>query len=456
MLLYSKQGVPFYKLAGASPKEFTGTVSDPENPTLSDALRALLNSMKREATKGLGFSGKDFRPTMEQVVAVARQEKDFVEPPGIIGKNDAPSSPGSTSHDAGGDTSGEGGQPTATPTIRRPRGLRTLCARNAVLMSARPGESEPVAEPGERDKSVTVTDAECDSVTVTEVSRLQSVKSPANSSGDNDLRQRDTGVTVTEAAPSSSSISFSSSSFPEGKEEEKEEETQETTTTRAVTPDIEQAAPEQKPVMPAAEQQALLIWRYAAGLRTSEDAVRYQWNNEPEALAARLARAGIDPGTGRRLKYSAAEPGDDAPRSPQDAPGAPQGIGTGVQAPTGVQASGGIVAAPVTTPPAAGSPTSSRARRRSGLSHAGDILPDGLGADVERDHERDAERDIGSPAPGSPPTSAADDRLQADAPAELLSDADTVRLRNKALRDIAAFSTTMTTSVTATASPAAD
>jgi hypothetical protein len=110
----------------------------------------------------------------------------------------------------------------------------------------------------------------------------------------------------------------------------------------------------------------------------------------------------------------------------------------------------------VTTPPAAGSPTSSRARRRSGLSHAGDILPDGLGADVERDHERDAERDIGSPAPGSPPTSAADDRLQADAPAELLSDADTVRLRNKALRDIAAFSTTMTTSVTATASPAAD
>jgi len=95
----------------------------------------------------------------------------------------------------------------------------------------------------------------------------------------------------------------------------------------------------------------------------------------------------------------------------------------------------------VTTPPAAGSPTPSRARRRSGLSPALDVLTDGLD-----DH---AERDIGSPASASPA-----DGLQDDAPAELLSDADTVRLRNEALRAIAAFSTTTTGSVTVSVTPA--
>ena len=415
MLLYSRQGVPFYKLAGASPKEFTGTVSDPENPTLSDALRALLNSMKREAAKGLGFKGKDFRPTMEQVVAVARLEKDFVEQPDGTGQKDSTTPTGSASPDtAGGVTPGDRFHAPGSIQARAKSRLRTLCARNSVLQPPSPSEPEPVAEPGqrdesvtpwwtrqrcprvrvaehgERDESVTVTDAERDSVTVTELSRPESVTSPANSSGDKDLRQRDKSVTVTPAAPSSSSISFSSSSSPKGEEEEKEEETKETTTTRAVTPDTEQAAPERKPVMPAAEQQALLIWRYAAGLRTSEDAVRYQWNHEPEALAARLARAGIDPGTGQRLKYAT---GEDTPTSPQDAPGSPSGIGTGVQSVSGGQASGGTTGAPATTTPT-GSPDDVDALG-SRLSHGLTTVTARLQSD---DHAEDADHDAGHDA----------------------------------------------------------
>jgi hypothetical protein len=416
MLLYSRQGVPFYKLAGASPKEFTGTVSDPENPTLSDALRALLNSMKREATKGLGFKGKDFRPTIDEVVAVARQEKDFIEPPDIIGKKDAPSPAGSTSHDVGTVAPSEGA-PASDALRERPASrLRVLCARNSVLKPPQAGEPEPLAEPGERDKGVTVTDAERDSVTVTEVSRPESVTSPAKPSNDNDLRQRDSGVTVTDAAPSSSSISFSSSS-PEG-EEEKEEKTQETTTTRAVTPDTEQAT-ERKTVMPAAEQQALLIWRYAAGLRTSEDAVRYQWNNEPEALAARLTRAGIDPGTGQRLKYAAAATDDVSSRKPQEAPGSPSDIVTGTQPAQGEQASGGNVGASTLTSPPAGSPDD--------VDALGSLLSPGLAdatTGLQGDaHDEDADHDDG----------------RTDAERQQWNEAEQERRRQEALRAIAAF-----------------
>jgi len=176
---------------------------------------------------------------------------------------------------------------------------------------------------------------------------------------------------------------------------------------------------------------------------------------------------GIDPATGFPMAAPDAEPAatagepaaaaqdtadhpadvltaDDARRSPQDAPGAPQGTGTDVQAVSSEQASGGGSAAQATTPPAAGSPMPSRARQRSGLSHAADVLPDGLDDDAERHRQRDAERDTGSPASGS------DD---GDGPAELLSDADIEQRRQQGLRAIAAWSTTTTESVTLSVTP---
>jgi hypothetical protein len=187
--------------------------------------------------------------------------------------------------------------------------------------------------------------------------------------------------------------------------------------------------------------------------------VRDQGRRRPDVLLARLKEAGIDPATGFPMAAPDAEPAtpagepatagqgtayrpagvmtaDDTCRSPQDAPGAPQGTGTDVQAVSSHQAAGGGSAAQAMTPPPAGSPSSSRARQRSGLSHAADVLPGGL--------DDAAERETGSPASGS------DD---GDGPAELLSDADIEQRRQQGLRAIAAWSTTTTESVTLSVTP---
>jgi len=77
MLLWSpKTQGWFYKVTGATPP-LTGTVTDQENPTLADALKALLDARLTQAQREKGKLGETvFSPSMEQLVAAARQERD--------------------------------------------------------------------------------------------------------------------------------------------------------------------------------------------------------------------------------------------------------------------------------------------------------------------------------------------------------------------------------------------
>lgn len=511
MLFWSKTNEGwFYKVPGSVP-DLTGTVTDQNNPTLADALKALLDARLTQVQKAKGrLDDPTFSPSMEQLVAAARREQADRQAAAVAAArvdegNEA------FARAAADDAEQDDAEPGSGERFSE---LQTQDAKSHPTPT---GDIEPADAPG--DRSTSSPDSHAEPVPATadaqpdDVADDRSPTPPADAQdgdiqgttrgqhGDMGTCPQNVPIAATGdrvASPSSgngldaapcppkcpqdttgTSPSSSSSSL---NEEEKEEDT---TTTRA-TADAERDAPgtaEQDddfsrylkatdrrddfdryltaagtapPVDPATAER---IQRLAAALDTTPEAVREQGRYRPDVLDARLRAVGIDPATGFPMaarhaepgdqgtadRLAAALPGDDAPRSPQDAPGAPQATGTGVQSVSSGQASGGIVAAPVTTPPAAGSPTPSRALRRSGLSHALDILTDGLDADDQRDHERDI---------GSPPTSAAADRLQSDVPAELLSDADTVRLRNKALRDIAAFSTTTTTSVTVSVTPA--
>jgi len=65
----------FYKVTGATPT-LTGTVSDQENPTLADALKALLDARLTQVQKTKGsLDIPTFSPSMEQLVEAASMEQ---------------------------------------------------------------------------------------------------------------------------------------------------------------------------------------------------------------------------------------------------------------------------------------------------------------------------------------------------------------------------------------------
>ena len=422
MLLWSpKTQGWFYKVTGATPP-LTGTVTDQENPTLADALKALLDARLTQAQREKGRLVQTvFSPSMEQLVAAARQE-----------------------HDAR--------QAAAAAAARVDAGNEAL-ARAAVddtdLGDHEPAQAEPPTadiEPegvAERDCHAPVTPAERDTVTCHAPVTLAR---DASTLPGNVLGAVFCHAPVTLAGPSSSSSCLNGMNH----------EDKDTTTTRA-TGDHERDAhadrgddfsrylkatgkPDEldRYLTASGHQPALdpetaaLVQRLAAALNTTPEAIREQGRHRPDVLLARCHAAGIDPKTGFPMAARAARAGDHAPTRPEDAPGSPSGTGMGVQSVSSGQASGGIVRASATTTPT-GSPDDVEVARFR-LSHGLTAVTDGLQADDHAAGERDHGRDIEQDTAGSPGDDTAEQQ----------------RRRNEGLRAVAAFSTTtiVTTSVT--------
>jgi len=263
MLLYSpKTEAWFYCLKNAEPEEWYASVADPENPSFAEALAGLHATMKRKIGKGL-CDGDALRPSLKAVVDAAeryRTERAAV----------------------------------ALDDARRDE------ANRAAAEAAAEDREDIDHEPAERDCHADVTLIQRDTVTVTEVSRLESVTCPPNSNESGDLGNGECHAPVTVTAPSSSS-SLSVSGFHEDKSKEN------TTTTSSVTPaerDHEdrildlitpQVTPEQ--TRQQAQEQRWLE-RIAQALDTTPEAVKYQRANLPHVLLARLKAKGIDPRAG--------------------------------------------------------------------------------------------------------------------------------------------------------------
>lgn len=402
MLLWSpKTQGWFYKVTGATPP-LTGTVTDQENPTLADALKALLDARLTQAQREKGRLVQTvFSPSMEQLVAAARQEHDSR-------------------------------QAAVASAARLDEGNVALA--RAADDDADQGDREPEPVPptadapsegvAERDCHAPVTPVTRDTVTCHAPVTLARDASTLPGNG---LDAVFCHASVTLAAPSSSS-----SSLNDERNENKD------TTTTSVTADHERDAhadqgddfsrylkaagkPDELDRYLTASgclptltpEQVALVQRIADALDTTPAAVREQGRNRPAWLAARCHAAGIDPKTGFPMAARAARAGDHAPTSPQDAPGRPSGTGTGVQSVSSGQASGGIVGAPATAT-STGSPDDvdvARFRLSQGLT----AVTDGLQADDHDDGRTDAEQQ------------------------RRRDDAEQHRRRNEALRDIAAF-----------------
>jgi hypothetical protein len=188
MLLFSRAGVPFYKLCGSTPTEWTGTVTDPARPSLADAYASILNAMKRGRDTGRA-TGANMSPTMDAVVSAAAIYRD-------------------------------NRRAAAEGEVRR------VVANAAFAEASADDQGDTFESVTERDCHAPVTPVVCDTVTVTVVSRPESMTCPPNASDDRDFGSVTCHAPVTEPAPSSSS-SLSVS----GDEEKKT-----TTTTSSVTP----------------------------------------------------------------------------------------------------------------------------------------------------------------------------------------------------------------------------
>jgi hypothetical protein len=262
MLLYSpKTEAWFYCLKNAEPEEWYASVADPENPSFAEALAGFHAAMKRKAGKGLGDDA--FRPSLKAVVTAAER---YRAERGAAAAEDA----------------------------RRDEANRRLAEASAE------DQGDIDHEPVERDCHAPVTVGERDTVTVTEVSRLESVTCPPNSSVEADLGNGECHARVTVTAPSSSS-SLSVSGSHEDKSKEN------TTTTSSVTPAesdhedriLELITPRVDPEQAKrTEQHRRWLERIAHALSTTTDAVESQRRNMPDVLAGRLKAAGIDPRTG--------------------------------------------------------------------------------------------------------------------------------------------------------------
>ena len=277
MLLYRKaDGVPFYKLEGASPKDFTGTVTDPDNPTLADALVALMSAMRREQQRGFQDASA-FRPTMEQMVAAAYREKSRRE---------------SAEADA----------------ARR-------AEANGALAEAADDDQDNVYNGGpERDMSrscpaVTRDSGTCPADVPLEVAEAVNGSPCSGKDLDADAEGSKCPAPCPIVAPSSSS---SSSSLNELRKENTTTTSSSTTGQRDrddilegfVRDDIldSYVAP---PPSPERVRQLERFKQFAEALGTTVDAVDSQARKEPATLAARLKAAGIDLRTGRPVNAEA-------------------------------------------------------------------------------------------------------------------------------------------------------
>jgi hypothetical protein len=274
MLLYRRDGVPFYAIKNALPEEWTGTVTNPSNPSLEDALVAIVSTMKRakDGRRGrLGEIAAEFSPSMEEVVAAAKRER---------AKRAT----------------------TAAEEARRDEANDRLAAASA------DDQDDIATSVTKRDSHAPVTPVTRDTVTVTLLSRPASVTSPSNSGTEADLGHRDSHAPVTLPPPSSSSVLMSSS--------EKEDKENTTTTTSSVTPpqrdfidDFLDRVQDYRP--PSGEEDPLervCPWgdfdaakrerfeKYAAALNTTLEAVAHQARYDPDVLRTRLKLVGITPG----------------------------------------------------------------------------------------------------------------------------------------------------------------
>jgi len=265
MLLFRRDGVPFYKLQGAVPKDFTGTVTDPENPSLADAFVALLSTMRREQQR----CGDIMRPTMEQMVAAALHERD---------QRSA----------------------AAAAAARLEQANRAL----SEAVDADQGDDDQGGP--ERDAVTVVSRSERDSVTCHAPVTLEgSVTLAVSPCADRDLGAISEGSKC--HAPCHTAAPSSSSSLLSLEVEDKET----TTTTRGVPPAERDTEDILKGFLPTAASTVKLLplepadqaklerhRRFAAALGTTVEAVTYQLRHEPDLLLTRLRVAGIDPRTG--------------------------------------------------------------------------------------------------------------------------------------------------------------
>jgi len=270
----------FYKLCGATPKEWTASVvADPERPSLADALVSLHSTMKREAAKGWN-ADDTLSPSLEQMVTAAAKERDSRKA-------------------------------TAAEAARRDE------ANNAFMEAAAEDQADAAEDAPERDMSRTCHTQKRDTVTChapVTLCETQTVAASPIAGNDLDAQNEDAKCHAFGHSPApSSSISLCLSSPEEIKKEN--------TTTSVAAPaerdpvdDIldrflerqattvdgrRQEAPQEEPERAKLkERKAELAQRFAAALGMTVEAVFDQWKNETDILRARLEAAGIDLKTG--------------------------------------------------------------------------------------------------------------------------------------------------------------
>jgi hypothetical protein len=295
MLIYRKDGIPFYKLAGATP-EFTGTVTDPDNPSLADAFVALLEQMKRKAGKGLNDAAT-FRPTMEQVIDAAKREREQREASAVA--------------DAHRDE-----------------------ANKAFAEASAEDQDDHDQDHLERDSVTPVSASNRDTVTCPHDVTLEGSAAVAGSSCDDKGLGADSEGSKCHAPGHNAAPSSSSSSVFHSSREEIHKDTTTTSSVATAKRDTDDQQQRREPdrldlfldslkpdtaarpwddaeTAKRKERKAELAQRFAAALGVTAEAIMSQWDHEPDVLFARLKAAGIYWKTGLPLAAEGAhEPAD--------------------------------------------------------------------------------------------------------------------------------------------------
>jgi hypothetical protein len=276
MLLFRRDGVPFYKLTNASPMEYTGTVADQRNPSFADALMSLHSAMKQKVGRRLGGDA-GCSPTMDQLLAAAERERDRLKA-------------------------------AAADDARRAEANRSLAEASA-------DDQEDALEGGdERDENVTRHAPSVTPVTRHDF-RHDSRHAETSSTPENETICDDSdrhAFRHADAPSSSSSLCMSSS-----QEEIHEEETTTTSRARDAAQGIERleqflerqkpkpSKPYTKPPSSSdkarqSERYQQMAERFADALGIPVDEVIRLWTDDKDGLRARLEAKGIDPNTGNR------------------------------------------------------------------------------------------------------------------------------------------------------------
>lgn len=302
MLLYSKRtGSYFYCMKGATPDEWTASVTDPDNPSFAEALAGIHSTMKRGGRKGL-VADVEMRPTPAQVVAAAeryRAGRDAVV---------ADAARRDEANDAFMKASIDDQDDTAErETSRQSHALAREDAKPHANLTLT-AEPVPVASP-------------CDD------NGLGAIQPHAKPHAD-----------LTQPAPSSSSLLMSSSGI---------EEKESTTTTSSLTRPAERQRDREDDILdrllvvpnqshaaatpsdsedPAAREKRQrrqeLAERFAVALGQPIGTIQVWWKGNPHYLRHELETAGIDPNNGLPINADApskppqARPGIDATTEP--------------------------------------------------------------------------------------------------------------------------------------------